>query len=204
MDLGKHWDSIFATKATDEVSWYRPRLDTSLDLIEVVAPDRSAAIIDIGAGASTLIDDLLQRGYTNLTALDISETAISVLKSRLGSAAAQVSWVVGDVRDADLPADSFDVWHDRAVFHFLTTPQQRAAYVAKATMSLKRGGHVILAAFGPEGPDRCSGLPTVHHDAGSLQSEFGRDFSFVRSAIEMHRTPSGSSQQFIYAVLRKL
>ncbi len=156
-----HWESVYTSKALGEVSWYRPHLDTSLALIEKLAPNHSAAIIDVGAGASTFVDDLVGRGYANITVLDISETALCVAKERLGPASSQIRWLTADVCEADLSLDHYDLWHDRAVFHFLMLPEQRVSYVARAAASVKRNGHLIIGTFGPEGPRRCSGLDTA-------------------------------------------
>ena len=138
-----HWESVYATKEPEQVSWYRPHLDTSLALIERVAPSHAAAIIDVGGGASTLADDLVRRGHAKVTVLDLSETALRAAKERLGPASAQIQWLTADVCEADLPLDRYDVWHDRAVFHFLTLPDQRASYVGRAAASVKRDGHLF-------------------------------------------------------------
>lgn len=198
MDTQRHWERVYATKAPAEVSWFRPHLETSLALIERVAGDRSASIIDVGGGESTLVDDLIGKGYLNLTVLDISRTAIEHSKQRLGSASPQVVWLVADVTKAELPMHAYDVWHDRAVFHFLTEPEQRLAYVRRAAIAVKPGGHVIIGVFGPEGPVKCSGLDTVRYDADSLQAEFNPRFRLIESVTELHRTPSGTAQQFLY------
>jgi ubiquinone/menaquinone biosynthesis C-methylase UbiE len=184
------------------VSWYRPHLDRSLALIESASPDRSARIIDIGGGESTLVDDLLVRGYRNLTILDVSQTALDVTRARLGEAGKTVQWLCADVTQVELPAHSFDVWHDRAVFHFLIAPEQRKAYVRLAARAVKPGGHVIVGTFGPEGPTQCSGLDVARYDADSLHGEFGQQFKLVESSKELHRTPLGTTQQFIYCYCR--
>jgi len=199
-----HWESVYATKEPGQVSWYRPHLDTSLALIERVAPSHSAAIIDVGGGASTLADDLVRRGYTGVTVLDLSETALRAAKERLGPASAQIRWLTADVCETDLPLDRYEVWHDRAVFHFLTLPEQRAAYVARAAASVKRNGHVIVSTFGPEGPTRCSGLDTAHYDAAALEGEFGSQFRLVESQIEWHTTPASGKQQFLYCLFGRV
>jgi SAM-dependent methyltransferase len=199
-----HWDRVYRTKAADEVSWYRAHLERSLAFIEAATPDRDAAIIDVGGGESTLVDDLVARGYRNLTVLDIAPAAIAVAKARLGARANQVTWLAADILAADLPAQRFDVWHDRAVFHFLTDSAQRAAYVRQVLHAVRPGGHVIVAAFGPEGPEQCSGLPVMHYDASSLHGEFGAGFRLVDSATELHRTPRGATQQFTYCFCRVL
>ena len=198
MDTKAHWEGIYKTKAPTEVSWFRPHLETSQALIERVADDLSAAIIDVGGGESTLVDDLIARGYRNVTVMDLSSTAIEYTKKRLGAAAQQVTWLVADITQVDLPAHSFDVWHDRAVFHFLTEPSQRLAYVRQVASAVKPGGHVIIGTFGPEGPTKCSGLDVVRYDASSLHAEFGARFRLVESSKELHRTPFGTTQQFLY------
>ena len=198
MDVRTHWEKIYTTKAPDQVSWYRPHLETSLALIERASVDRSASIIDVGGGESTLVDDLLAHGFRNITVLDVSESAIEATKKRLGQLAEQVHWVAADITLVKLGQSVFDIWHDRAVFHFLTSPQERAAYVRQVARSVKPGGHVIVSTFGPEGPTKCSGLDVVRYDADSLHNEFGTHFRLVESLKELHRTPFGTTQQFLY------
>jgi 2-polyprenyl-3-methyl-5-hydroxy-6-metoxy-1,4-benzoquinol methylase len=198
MNTHEHWERIYATRGPEQVSWFRPHLETSLALIERVAPHRAAAIIDVGGGASTLVDDLIARGYGNLTVLDISQAAIEIAKTRLAEAADTVHWLCGDVTQAGLPARAYDVWHDRAVFHFLTNPDERAKYVRNVALAVKPGGHIIVSTFGPEGPTKCSGLEVVRYDAESLHEEFGRRFHLVESSKELHLTPFGTTQQFLY------
>src|SRR5215467_4423786 len=202
MDTKSHWDKVYTTKAPDTVSWYRKHLETSLALIERAADARSASIIDVGGGESTLVDDLLLRGYTNITILDISQAAIDVTKSRLGLAAEQVHWLVADITKVELEPRAYDVWHDRAVFHFLTAPEQRTAYVRQVARSVKAGGHVIVSAFGPEGPTKCSGLEVMRYDPDSLHREFGTRFQLVESSTELHHTPFETTQQFLYCYCR--
>jgi len=202
MDVKSHWEKVYATKAPESVSWYRAHLETSLALIERVLPAHSASIIDIGGGESTMVDDLLLRGYKNLTVLDVSQTAIEVTRKRLGSAADQVRWLVGDIVEIELKPHAYDLWHDRAVFHFLTTPEQRRAYVRQVTRAVKPGGHVAVSTFGPEGPMKCSGLEVMRYDAESLHSEFGGQFRLVESSKELHQTPFGTTQQFLYCYCR--
>ncbi len=202
MDVKTHWEKVYTTKAPESVSWYRAHLETSLALIERAAVARSASIIDIGGGESTFVDDLLLRGYKNLTVLDISQTAIEVTKKRLGPAAEQVRWLVGEIEEIKLEPHSYDLWHDRAVFHFLTTADRRLAYVRQAARAVKPGGHVIVSTFGPEGPKKCSGLEVVRYDAESLHGEFGGRFRLVESSKELHQTPFGTTQQFLYCYCR--
>jgi SAM-dependent methyltransferase len=198
MNARLHWDSVYSTKAPDQVSWFRPHLELSLSFIERAVPGLSGGIIDVGGGTSTLADDLLTRGYHNITVLDISEAAIDITRSRLGPLADRVEWLVGDITRLDLPANAYSVWHDRAVFHFLTTADDRRAYVEKVTRSVSPGGHVIIGTFGPEGPRRCSGLSVERYDADSLHGEFGRRFRLIDSTKELHQTPFGTAQQFLY------
>ena len=202
MDAKSHWEKVYATKAPDAVSWYRAHLETSLALIERAAGSHSASIVDVGGGESTLVDDLLARGYRDITVLDVSQIAIDVTKTRLGTAAKQVSWLVGDITSIHLAPNAYDVWHDRAVFHFLTGIEQRAAYVRNAARSVKREGHVIVSTFGPEGPVKCSGLDVMRYDADSLHDQFGARFHLVGSSQELHQTPLGTTQQFLYCYCR--
>ncbi len=202
MDTKSHWDKVYAVKAPDAVSWYRPHLETSLALMERAASSHSAAVIDVGGGESTLVDDLLVRGYRKITVLDVSKTAIEVTKKRLGEAAQQVTWITGDVTEVPLDADAYDVWHDRAVFHFLTNPAHRISYVRQVARAVRAGGHVIVSTFGPEGPTKCSGLEVMRYDADSLHGEFGGRFRLVESSKELHQTPFGTTQQFLYCYCR--
>ncbi len=201
-NVGAHWEKIYNTKAPEAVSWYRPHLETSLGLIERAAGGLSASIIDVGGGPSTLVDDLLGYGYENITVLDISQTALDLAKQRLGPAADRIHWLLADVAHASLPAHAYDVWHDRAVFHFLTAPEDRVGYVQNVMHAVKRGGHVIVSTFGPEGPSKCSGLDVVRYDAQSLHDQFGKRFRLMESAKEMHQTPFGTAQQFLYCYCR--
>ncbi|MHB1272632.1 MAG: class I SAM-dependent methyltransferase [Rhodanobacter sp.] len=198
----QHWETVYRTKAVDAVSWYRPHLDTSLAMIERAVPARDACIIDIGGGEATLVDDLLARGYRNLSVLDISPAAIEVAQKRLGAAAAQVTWLSEDIMQVALPAQRYDLWHDRALFHFLIDAAQRARYVEQLTRALKPGGHAIIATFGPQGPGKCSGLDTVRYDAASLQRELGPRFALIEHTTELHRTPFHTTQQFVYSHFR--
>jgi SAM-dependent methyltransferase len=202
MDVAGHWDRVFGTKAPGEVSWYRPHLDLSLDLIQRFAAARSASIIDVGAGASTLVDDLLALGYEQLTVLDVSRKVMEEKKASLQGTADRVSWLVGDITEVGLPFQSFDVWHDRAVFHFLVDEDERRKYVRAVVNAVRPGGHVIVGTFGPEGPETCSGLSVMRYDAESLHREFGRQFRVEESTKEIHTTPWGADQQFVYCCCR--
>jgi 2-polyprenyl-3-methyl-5-hydroxy-6-metoxy-1,4-benzoquinol methylase len=201
-DAKTHWEKVYTTKAPDQVSWYRPHLEMSLSLIEWAAGGVSASIIDVGGGESTLVDDLLARGYQNITVLDISQAAIDVTKKRLKEAADHVHWITADITTVGLAAAAYDVWHDRAVFHFLTSMEKRVAYVNTVARAVKQGGHVIVSTFGPEGPTKCSGLEVVRYAAESLHREFGARFRLVESSMELHHTPFGTAQQFLYCCFR--
>lgn len=198
VDSKLHWEKVYQTKHPTEVSWYRPHLDVSLQLIKEAAPDRDAQIVDVGGGESTLVDDLLACGYGKLSVLDVSSTALAVAKERLGENAGRVSWLCGDVTTFAFARQQYAVWHDRAVFHFLTEVADRAAYVRQVAHAVRPGGHVIVATFGPEGPTKCSGLDVVRYDPNALHDEFGTSFKLVRHLTELHRTPAGSIQQFTY------
>jgi 2-polyprenyl-3-methyl-5-hydroxy-6-metoxy-1,4-benzoquinol methylase len=193
-----HWEGVYQTKSPKETSWYAPHLQISLDWITQATSDLSASIIDIGAGESTLVDDLMARGYGQITLLDISNTALERTQIRLRASAASVHWITGSVLDVSLPPRAYDLWHDRAVFHFLTDPGQRQSYSRHLSSSLKPGGHVIIATFGPEGPEKCSGLPVMRYDAIGLQQELGPSFQLVKDALFIHETPYRTRQQFIY------
>jgi hypothetical protein len=189
VDTKTHWEKVYTTNTPESVSWYRPHLEISLSLIERAAVRHSDSIIDIGGGESTFVDDLLFRGYKNLAVLDVSPTAIEVTKKRLGPLAGQVRWLVGNLLTIELEPRAYGLWHDRAVFHFLTTPAQR-------------GGHVIVGTFGPQGPSVCSGLEVMRYDAKSLHGEFGGHFRLVEHSKELHQTPFGTTQQFLYCYCR--
>lgn len=196
-DRRQHWESIYRDKAADQVGWFQPHAASSLRLIKENA-DKDSCIIDVGGGASVLADDLLDAGYCNLTVLDLAESALAASRARLGARAALLQWIAADITRAELPAAHYDVWHDRAVFHFLTDPADRARYVAQVLKSVKPGGHVIVAAFGPGGPLQCSGLDVVRYAPDALHAEFGVPFRLLRHETEIHHTPSGQEQEFVY------
>jgi SAM-dependent methyltransferase len=198
MDGKAHWERVYTTRSAREVSWYQPHADQSLELIRSVASGNPCRVIDVGGGASTLVDDLLALGAFDVSVLDISETALQVARDRLGRLQQQVHWLAGDIESIDLPRAAYDVWHDRAVFHFMTTAEQRAAYVAQVRRAVRPGGHVIVAAFGPDGPLQCSGLPVMRYSPEELHDEFGGAFELVEHKTEAHRTPAGGLQQFVY------
>ena len=198
MKLEAHWEGVYRRKRPDDVSWYRAHLDVSLRLIEEAAPERDAAIIDVGGGEATLVDDLLDRGYRHVSVLDLSATALQVAKTRLGPRAGGVEWLRGDVTTFPFLPHHYVVWHDRAVFHFLTEAKDRRAYVEQTTHAVRPGGHVIVATFGPEGPTKCSGLDVRRYGPDALHDEFGPAFRLIEHTTELHRTPAGVIQQFTY------
>jgi SAM-dependent methyltransferase len=198
-----HWDGTYVQKGATSVSWYRPHLDLSLALIRQAAPRREAAIIDVGGGAATLVDDLLADGYRDLSVLDIAPEALALARNRLGPAGDRVAWIVGDITRVGLPAARYDLWHDRAVFHFLTDEDARRRYVAAVLHAVRPGGAVIVATFAPDGPETCSGLPVARYDAASLHGEFGASFELLDSRRESHLTPAGREQRFVYCFCRR-
>jgi SAM-dependent methyltransferase len=202
MERAEHWEQVYRTKAPDQVSWYQAEANLSRELINAVAPHHSAQIIDIGAGASTLADGLLRDGYRALTILDVSPAALAIAQSRLGDHAALVTWQVADILTASLPEQTYDVWHDRAVFHFLTAADDRARYVAQVRHAVRPGGIVIVATFAEDGPLRCSGLEVARYSPAALHEALGAGFTLVESRRELHMTPSGATQAFSYCVCR--
>ncbi len=202
-DPQTHWQEVYATKSEAELSWYESSPALSLRIIDALHLPKSAAIADVGAGASHLVDALLERGFAHLTVVDLAQEALDTAGARLGKQAARVNWVASDiVRWKPAPA-SLDVWHDRAAFHFLTEPKERIAYCTSLGRALKPGGHAIIAGFAPDGPERCSGMKVMRHDAADLLRLLGPDFSLCRSERHTHHTPWHSAQQFQYNVLRK-
>jgi SAM-dependent methyltransferase len=199
-----HWEGVYERKPPQEVSWYRAHLEMSLRFIERAGLAPTAPVIDVGGGASTLVDDLLGRGYDHVTVLDLSARAIEAAKARLGERAAAVHWLVGDVTQVELARGGYDLWHDRAVFHFLRDEADRRRYVAAVERALKPGGHLVVATFGPQGPTRCSGLEVASYDPDQLHAQFGDAFHRLDSATELHATPSGATQQFVYLHCRYL
>jgi SAM-dependent methyltransferase len=203
MPAKEHWDKVYSTKATNAVSWFQEHADLSLRLIRGTGVPADGWIIDVGGGASTLVDDLLTNGFTNVTVLDLSAAALSAARLRLGPRASAVRWLEADITRVNLPVRAYDVWHDRAVFHFLTAPEARAAYIRNVVRSVKSGGHVIVATFAEDGPTQCSGLPVVRYSADELHAAFGDRFSLLKHEKEAHQTPFGTFQQFVYCYCRK-
>ncbi|MCR6480518.1 class I SAM-dependent methyltransferase [Variovorax sp. ZS18.2.2] len=205
MQSKEHWEQVYTTKTTTGVSWFQAHASQSVQLIGQTGQAKDIAIIDVGGGASTLVDDLLGEGYSNLTVLDLSEAALSAAKARLGERehARDVTWLVGDITQVELAPHAYDVWHDRAVFHFLTAREEREAYVRAVLRAVKPGGQVIVATFAEDGPDKCSGLPVMRYSADGLHAEFGAPFTLLKQEREEHHTPFGTVQKFIYCLCRK-
>lgn len=204
MESKQHWEHVYATRAANEVSWFQEHAALSLKLIRDAGVPASASIIDVGGGASTLVDDLLAAGYGNVSVLDLSAAALAAARSRLGSRAAAVRWIEANVLEFDFPKHAYDVWHDRAVFHFLTGEEDRHAYVRAVLRAVKPGGLVIVATFAEDGPTQCSGLPVMRYSADELHAEFGEPFQLLGHERESHHTPSGKEQKFVYCFCRKL
>ncbi len=204
MEAKQHWQQVYTTKATDGVSWFQPEAATSLRLIRDtgVAPD--AAIIDIGGGASTLVDGLLGAGWSNVSVLDLSAAALDAARARLGPAGDAVQWIEADATRAALPAAAYAVWHDRAAFHFLTAAEDRVAYRDNVLRALAPDGHLIVATFAEDGPTQCSGLPVCRYGVDELAAEFGAAFVLQHHEKEAHRTPTGNVQQFVYCRFRRV
>lgn len=204
MNPKAHWENIYTTKPPTAVSWYQPEPRMSLDLILQTNPSPNARMIDIGGGASTLVDSLLAKHFLNVTVLDISSTAIQHARTRLGPLADRVTWIEADITSVSLPPAYYDLWHDRAVFHFLTRSADRARYIQAVQQAVKPGGHVIVATFALDGPSRCSGLETVRYSPDSLHDTFGSGYQLIESRNETHQTPFGTEQRFIYCYCRRL
>jgi SAM-dependent methyltransferase len=203
MDPKSHWENIYRSELPTQVSWYQPHARVSLSLIRRVSPPPNGAIIDVGGGASTLIDDLLDAGYHDLTVLDLSAGALAEARTRLGKRADSARWIEADILDASLPKAGYSVWHDRAVFHFLTTPADRARYVAQVRRAVRSGGFVLVSTFADDGPTRCSGLEVDRYSPEALHAEFGAPFRLMTSEREEHVTPRGVVQAFIYCLCRR-
>jgi SAM-dependent methyltransferase len=197
-----HWENVYTTKGEREVSWFQENPVPSLELIALAGLSAGASIIDIGGGASRLVDALVERKIGRITVLDLSAAALDAAKERLGDRGAGVEWVVADVTTWE-PLQTYDLWHDRAAFHFLTDASDRSAYVGYLKRAVRSGGHVILGTFAPDGPERCSGLPIMRYDAGILGTILGTDFELVDSRRHDHTTPWGAVQRFQFSTFRR-
>jgi SAM-dependent methyltransferase len=203
MSTQDHWQNVYSTKPSTTVSWFQAEATPSLEAIKKLSLGGPASFIDIGGGASTLVDALLDKNWSDVSVLDIAESALAVPKARLGFAAGQVNWIVADITKWQ-PTRQYDVWHDRAVYHFLTEPAQRLAYREVLQSSVKQGGHVILATFALDGPEKCSGLPVQRHDAVSAMRELGPDFELLDTWPQAHTTPGGNVQKFNWCLFRRI
>jgi SAM-dependent methyltransferase len=198
MDQKSHWEKAYAAGAPERLGWYKQHLRTSLELIERTGIDRKARLIDVGGGASTLVDDLVELGFEDVTVLDLSGKALSLAQSRLGSHASKVRWLEGDIASAELPPARYELWHDRAVFHFLTAAEDRRDYMEQLMRSLTAAGHVILGVFSLDAPPRCSGLEVQRYSVELLQQEIGAGFTLKEHRFEEHVTPGGVRQVYLY------
>jgi trans-aconitate methyltransferase len=197
-----HWDNVYNTKDETQVSWFQETPAPSLELIELVGAMRNSAIIDIGGGASRLADCLVSRGYEDVTVLDLSAAALACAQSRMAGRAKQVTWIAADVTTWE-PSRNYDVWHDRAAFHFLNQPNDQTGYVARLRRALRPGGHAIIGTFAPDGPERCSGLIVSRYDAGSLAAKLGPGFELIDARRHEHITPWGAAQKFQFSTFRR-
>ena len=196
-----HWQTVYQTKASTDVSWYQPVPRLSLELIHTLGLSPEAALLDVGGGSSTLVDHLLKEGFTNITVLDLAAEALVQSQKRLGDAASRAQWIEADITVWQ-PSRRYDLWHDRAVFHFMIDPALRSQYIKVLKGALTPGGHVVIATFGPDAPTRCSGLDVCRYSAADLNAVLGPTFRFVRSEVEEHITPAGRTQQFLYGLWR--
>lgn len=203
MDRQKHWEQVYASKPAERLGWYKPHLLTSLAWIKELELSPHDPIIDVGGGASTMVDDLLDSGYRSLTVLDISERALTAVKARLGKNADLVEWITGDITAVDLPADHYQLWHDRAVFHFLTETGDQRKYRDQLLKALQAEGDLIIGTFAPEAPPTCSGLPVQRYDRKRLQETLGKEFELIKHHQELHVTPGGVDQTYLYCHFRK-
>jgi len=197
-----HWENVYTTKGENEVSWFQQDPAPSFELIIQAGATHGSAIIDIGGGASRLVDHLVEDGFEDVTVLDLSGAALEAARKRLESRANRVHWVVADATAWE-PAKAYDIWHDRAAFHFLTEEKDRAAYIARLTRGVKAGGHAIIATFALDGPEKCSGLPVARYDSASLGQALGSKFHLVHARRHEHATPWGSQQMFQFSVFRR-
>lgn len=202
-DLSLHWDRAYQRNGAENVSWFAPHLGTSLELLRSAGLSARSTVIDVGGGASTLVDDLLLAGLQQVVVLDVSEQALALSRARIGDSDPRVRWQVADIRTAELGRGQFDFWHDRAVLHFLSAHEDLVRYAAQAYAALRPGGHALIAGFGPEGPERCSGLPVARRSAEDIARILGDEFVLIEHRCERHTTPGGNTQDFVYVLLRR-
>ena len=198
-----HWENVYASKGESEVSWFQESPAPSLALIAEVGAAPTSAIIDIGGGASRLVDHLIEQGFSDVTVLDLSAAALDAAKARLGERGSRAHWLVADATNWQ-PSRTYDLWHDRAAFHFLTEARDQEAYIARLRQALKIGGHAIMATFALDGPEKCSGLPVERYDAARLGQTLGPGFELKRSHRNDHATPWGSHQLFQFSVFQRV
>jgi len=203
MDRQAHWDEVYRTRPPTEVSWYQPMAGPSLRIIMDALPDRADPVLDVGGGASSLAAQLAEAGFRDVSVLDLSRSALDIAQARMGRVAERITWMVGDVCLAALAPARYALWHDRAVFHFLTSPEDRAAYLGQLRHALRPDGMAVIATFAEDGPTRCSGLEVRRYSAEGLAAELGEGFRLLRTEREEHRTPSGAGQAFMYAVFQR-
>ncbi len=204
MDYREHWEKVYSRTPLHKVGWYRPHLETSFDWITHLPLSADSPIIDVGCGASTLIDDLLHHGFQSITAVDLSAQALAVLQERLGYQAKQVTFIQGDITSISLPGQAFQLWHDRAVFHFLTQKEARESYVRQVLHALQPGGYLLIATFAPEAPPKCSGLPVQRYDVPDICQVFSPHFQLQRHQKERHITPGGVEQMYLYCLFQRV
>ena len=204
MSQDSHWENVYGTKPADQLGWYVPHIHTSIEWTKGLGMVPEARIIDVGGGASTFVDDMISEGFKSISVLDISASALTTTRIRLGDLSGYVTWIDGDIATTELPEHHFDLWHDRAMFHFLTSQGQRAKYVDCLLKSLKPNGHLILALFAPEAPPSCSGLPVQRYSSDQLEKTLGDDFELQRHTKELHVTPGGVEQMYLYCLFRRV
>lgn len=203
IDRAAHWEAVYRQKASTSVSWYRDHLDASLALLNQAELGADSRIIDVGGGASTLVDDLLEHGVQSVSVLDLSAASLDVARARLGHSADHVTWLTGDVTRLELAPAAYTHWHDRAVLHFLTDPTDVLAYADQAACAVQSRGYAVIGGFAPDGPERCSGLPVAKRSAPDIATALGSAFRLLASTSEVHRTPGGAQQSFVYALLQR-
>lgn len=204
MQSREHWENVYTSIPENEVSWFQQHAQRSIKLIRKHKPEKASSIIDVGGGASTLVDDLLEYGYSKVSVLDLSQKALAKSRLRLGAMASKVNWITANITRATLPENEFDVWHDRAVFHFLTSKEERLAYVKQVQSAVKPASLVVVATFAEDGPESCSGLPVNRYSASALRTEFGELFVMLDHEHETHLTPSGKEQRFVYCCFKRI
>jgi ubiquinone/menaquinone biosynthesis C-methylase UbiE len=202
-DRRTHWENVYSTKGEADVSWFQETPAISLELLALAGATPGDAVIDIGGGASRLVDSLVDQGFSDVTVLDLSEAALAAARARLGGKGDAVEWIAADATAWAPREAAYDIWHDRAAFHFLTEPAEQRAYLDRLERGLRKGGRVIMGTFAPDGPEKCSGLPVARHDAATLQALLGAGFTLVDHRRHEHATPWGSLQKFQFSTFRR-